>query len=101
MLDLLNSVDVTQLTSHLTLGAADGMSGLIESGKSIIKWMQRIAIVAAALAFGVGGYHLMLGGERGRHKCVAWFVGGAVGLIIVMGAYQLAEGVNTNVHFGG
>ncbi|CAK8584060.1 hypothetical protein BMEGG_06320 [Priestia megaterium] len=26
MLDLLNSVDMTQLTSHLTLGAADGMS---------------------------------------------------------------------------
>ncbi|MFE7083143.1 hypothetical protein [Priestia megaterium] len=101
MLDLWNSVDVTQLTSHLTLAAADGMTGLIESGKSIIKWMQRIAMVAAALAFCVGGYHLILGGERGRHKCIAWFVGGAIGLIVVMGAYQLAEGVNTNVHFGG
>ncbi|MBE2978272.1 hypothetical protein [Priestia megaterium] len=100
MLDLLNSVDVTQLTSHLTLGTADGMNGLIESGKSIIKWMQRIAMVAAALAFCVGGYHLILGGERGRHKCIAWFVGGAVGLVVVMGAYALAEGVNTNIRFG-
>ncbi|PEU68138.1 hypothetical protein [Priestia megaterium] len=100
MLDLLNSVDVTQLTSHLTLGAADGMNGLIESGKSIIKWMQRIAMVAAALAFCIGGYYLILGGERGRQKCIVWFVGSAVGLIVVMGAYQLAEGVNTNIRFG-
>jgi len=57
-------------------------------------------MVAAALAFCVGGYHLILGGERGRHKCIAWFVGGAAGLVIVMGAYALAEGVNTNIRFG-
>ncbi|MCM3186812.1 hypothetical protein ABEY50_27560 [Priestia megaterium] len=101
MLDLLNSVDVTQLTSHLTLGAADGMNSLIESGKSIIKWAQRGAIVATALAFIVGGYFLILGGDKGRHKCIAWFVGGSLGLIVVMGAYALADGVNSNVRFGG
>ena len=46
MLDLLNSVDVTQLTSHLTLGAADGMNGLMESllsnGCSVLRWWRQL-----------------------------------------------------------
>ncbi|KAB2488188.1 hypothetical protein [Priestia endophytica] len=95
MIDLLNQMN------DLSLGAADGMGGLIESGKSILKWFQRLGIICAAIAFGVGGYLLMLGGDRGRQKCIAWFIGGAVGLVIVMGALGIAQGVDSNIKFGG
>ncbi|KMY52555.1 hypothetical protein AC623_20685 [Bacillus sp. FJAT-27231] len=83
------------------LGAADGMSGLISTGESILKWAQRLALIGAAISFCIGGYYLMFGGERGRHKSITWFVGGAVGLVVVMGAYGLAQGVDSNVKFGG
>lgn len=94
MLDLLSSMP-------LVLGAADGMNGLIETGTSILKWAQRLGLIGAALAFCIGGYFLMLGGDRGRGRSVGWFIGGAVGLVIVMGAYGLASGIDSNIKFGG
>lgn len=89
------------LTNGTVLGAIDGMSNLIDTGKSVLHWAQRLALIGAAIAFCIGGYMLMFGGERGRHKSLTWFIGGAVGLIVVMGCYALAQGVNNNVHFGG
>lgn len=87
--------------NNLSFGVADGMSGLINTGQSILLWAQRLGIMGAAIAFCIGGYYLMLGGDRGRSRSIGWFVGGAIGLIIVMGAYGLADGVNSNIKFGG
>lgn len=87
--------------NHFVLGAGDGMDSLITTGQSILQWAQRLALIGAALAFCIGGYYLIFGGERGRQKSITWFIGGAVGLVIVMGAYGLAEGVNSNIKFGG
>ncbi|OAH58668.1 MULTISPECIES: hypothetical protein [Bacillaceae] len=90
-----------ELVNAVALGAADGMEGLVSTGESILKWAQRLAMIGAALAFCMGGYYLIFGGERGRQKSITWFVGGAVGLVIVMGAYGLAQGVDSNIKFGG
>jgi len=87
--------------SYFVLGAGDGMNSLISTGQSILQWAQRIGLISAAIAFCIGGFYLIWGGERGRQKSITWFIGGAVGLIIVMGAYGLAEGVNNNIKFGG
>ncbi|MGG3801903.1 hypothetical protein [Metabacillus fastidiosus] len=96
---MLEILDVLALGT--ATGGADGMNGLIQTGQSIITWAQRLAMVGAAIAFCIGGYFLIFGGEGGRRKSITWFVGGAVGLVIVMGAMGLAEGVDSNVKFGG
>ncbi|MYL43972.1 hypothetical protein [Virgibacillus salexigens] len=81
--------------------AADGMSGLISTGESILKWAQRLGLIGAAIAFCIGGYYLMFGGDRGRGRSIGWFIGGALGLVIVMGAYGIATGIDSNIKFGG
>jgi TRAP-type C4-dicarboxylate transport system permease small subunit len=94
-------MDMLDILMAASLGAADGMSGLISTGESILKWAQNLAMIGAAIAFCIGGYYLIFGGERGRQKSITWFVGGAVGLVVVMGAYGLAQGVDSNIKFGG
>lgn len=81
------------------VASVDGMSGLISTGESILKWFQQLGLIGAAIAFCIGGYYLMLGGDRGRPKAVGWFVGSAVGLIVVMSAYGIAQGVDSNISF--
>ncbi|MEK4688056.1 hypothetical protein NSQ76_20170 [Bacillus sp. FSL M8-0256] len=92
-MDLLNMV----MDNHYLLG--DAMNGLVSTGKSIIKWLQRGAIVATAIAFCIGGYHLILGGMNGRQKCIPWFIGGAAGCVIIAGCLGLAESVDANIKF--
>ena len=75
------------------------MDGLTGTGLAILEWAQTLGIIAAALAFCVGGYFLILGGDRGRPKAIGFFVGAAVGLIIVMGAHNIAESINDNIKF--
>lgn len=86
--------------NQFILGAGDGMTGLIKTGESVLTWAQRLGLISAAIAFCIGGYYLIWGGERGRHKSIGWFIGSAVGLVIVMGAKGIAEGVNGNIKFG-
>lgn len=75
------------------------MDGLIETGQAILEWSQRLGLIGAALAFTIGAYYLMFGGDRGRSKSIGWFIGGAVGLIIVMGAYSIAVSIDGNIKF--
>ena len=89
------------IINNMYLMATDGMSGLIETGESILSWAQRLGLIGAAIAFCIGGYFLMFGGDRGRGRAVGWFLGGALGLIIVMGAYGIATGIDDNIKFGG
>jgi len=88
------------LRDNSILLAADGMDGLIKTGEAILKWFQRFGIIGAAIAFCVGAYFLMFGGDRGRGRAVGWFIGAAVGLVIVMGAYGIATGIDNNIKFG-
>jgi len=75
------------------------MEGLISTGTAILEWAQRLGLISAAIAFCIGGYYLIWGGDRGRGKSIGWFIGSAVGLIIVMGAYGIAQSIDTNIKF--
>lgn len=75
------------------------MEGLISTGQAILEWAQRLGMISAAIAFCIGGYYLIWGGDRGRGKSIGWFIGGAVGLVIVMGAYGIAQSVDSNIKF--
>ncbi|TCI75691.1 hypothetical protein EVJ20_13465 [Exiguobacterium sp. SH0S1] len=66
--------------------------GLNETGLSLLQFFQGLAVIAAAIAFAIGGFYFIFGGDRGRSKAV-------VGLIIVMGAFTLAEMVDQNIKF--
>lgn len=75
------------------------MEQFMANGLEFIEWLQMPAGIGAALAFIIGGYQLMLGGDQGRQKCVKWFIGAVAGLIIVLGAIALANSVSSNVTF--
>lgn len=75
------------------------MEGMINTGVKTLEWAQTLGLISAAIAFCIGGFFLIFGGDRGRSKAIGWFVGGSVGLIIVMGAYGIAEGINNNISF--
>lgn len=96
-MSILNQINV--LIAHSYLYAGDGMQNLIDTGEDILKWLQRGGIVGAAIAFCIGGYFLIFGGDRGRGRAVGWFIGAAVGLVVVMGALALAKGVDQNIRF--
>lgn len=75
------------------------MESLIATATAILEWLQMPAIVGAAIAFCIGGYYLMFGGDQGRQKAIKWFVGGAVGLVIILGALTMANSVSKNITF--
>lgn len=75
------------------------MEGLISTGQAILEWAQRLGLISAAIAFCIGGYYLIWGGDRGRGKSIGWFIGAAVGLVIVMGAYGIAQSIDSNIKF--
>ncbi|MFD1926493.1 hypothetical protein ACFSFY_00200 [Sporosarcina siberiensis] len=75
------------------------MEGLISTGQAVLEWAQRLGMISAAIAFCIGGYYLIWGGDRGRGKSIGWFIGAAVGLIIVMGALGIAQSVDSNIKF--
>lgn len=75
------------------------MESLIATATSILTWLQMPAIIGAAIAFCIGGYYLMFGGDQGRQTAIKWFIGGAVGLVIILGAKSLADSVSTNITF--
>ena len=75
------------------------MDGMIGTGIAVLEWAQRFGIISAAIAICAGGYFLMLGGDRGRPKAIGFFIGAVLGLVIVMGAYGMAESINDNIKF--
>lgn len=75
------------------------MEGLQATGMSLIEWAQILGPLAAAVAIIIGGFYLIVGGDRGRPKAIGWFIGAALGLIIVMGAIGIAESINDNIKF--
>jgi hypothetical protein len=89
----------TLLDNLMNVVVLSGMQNLVSTGESILGWAQGLGLIGAAIAFCIGGYYLMFGGDRGRTKAIGWFLGGAVGLIVVMGAYGLAQGIDDNITF--
>lgn len=87
------------IMNTMMLASANGMDNLINTGQDILTWVQRAGIISAALGFCVGAFYLIFGGDRGRSKSVGWFIGGAVGLIVLMGAEGIASGIDDNINF--
>ncbi|MFG6117202.1 hypothetical protein ACGTN9_18780 [Halobacillus sp. MO56] len=85
-----------KITNFVLLSA---ISNLQSTGASILTAMQLLGIISAAIAFGIGAYHLIWGGVRGRQSSIVWFIGGAVGLVILMGATAIAEYIDSQVIF--
>lgn len=77
----------------------DAISNLKTTGAAILTAMQLLGIVSAAIAFGIGAYHLIWGGVRGRQSSIVWFIGGAAGLVVLMGATAIAEYIDSQVVF--
>ncbi|AKG05337.1 hypothetical protein AAV35_011485 [Salimicrobium jeotgali] len=75
------------------------ISNLQSTGASILTAMQLLGIISASIAFGIGAYHLIWGGVRGRQSSIVWFIGGAVGLVVLMGATAIAEYIDSQVIF--
>lgn len=75
------------------------ISNLQSTGASILTAMQLLGIISAAIAFGIGAYHLIWGGMRGRQSSLVWFIGGSVGLVVLMGATAIAEYIDSQVVF--
>ena len=74
------------------------MESLISSLEALLAWLQTPAIIGAAIAFCIGGYYLMFGGDQGRQKAIKWFVGGAIGLIVVLRCFNFASSVSIIFH---
>ena len=75
------------------------MNGAMSTGVAVLEWAQRFGILSSAIAICIGGYYLIWGGDRGRPKAIGFFIGAVVGLVIVMGAYNMAESINDNIKF--
>ncbi|MCP3028785.1 hypothetical protein [Halobacillus sp. A5] len=84
------------LTDYYMVSA---ISNLQSTGASILTAMQLLGIISAAIAFGIGAYHLIWGGVRGRQSSIVWFIGGAVGLVVLMGATAIAQYIDSQVVF--
>lgn len=78
---------------------ASGVDGIVQSGFNLVRMLQAGGIAATAVGFSVAAYYLILGGAAGRMRCVPWLIGGAAGLILLMGARPIAEGIENEVQF--
>lgn len=87
------------MTSLVYLTAGNGVGNLITTGEKLLQTAQSLGLIAAGISFAVGGFYLMLGGDRGRPKAIGWFVGAGVGLVVVMSAYGFAQMINSNISF--
>jgi hypothetical protein len=86
------------MTQSLAI-ASVGTNGLVSTGQRILTMGQTLGLICAAIGLCVGGFYLMLGGDGGRRKSVGWFIGAGVGLVVVMGAYGIAQSINSNISF--
>ncbi|WP_298788581.1 hypothetical protein [uncultured Marinococcus sp.] len=86
------------MAQSLVVGST-GVNDLVSTGERIISTAQTLGLISAAIALCVGGYYLMLGGDNGRRKSVGWFIGALAGLVVVMGAYGIAQAIDSNISF--
>ncbi|MBS6502194.1 MAG: hypothetical protein KH415_11290 [Clostridium sp.] len=69
----------------------DVIQRIATMGGDIVGWMQLLSVVAAAIAFGIGGFIQIFGGAEGLRKAKPWYIGATVGLVFILGATAIAE----------
>lgn len=65
----------------------------------VVKWLQILAVPAAAVAFCIGGVVQITGGAEGSRKARPWYMGAAIGLVVVLGATALASTLKSAITF--
>ena len=69
----------------------DVIQRIATMGGDLVGWMQLLSVVAAAIAFGIGGFIQIFGGAEGLRKAKPWYIGATVGLVFILGATAIAE----------
>ncbi|MBD8045857.1 hypothetical protein [Clostridium faecium] len=77
----------------------DVIQQLSELGNEVVKWIQILGVPGAAIAFGIGGIQQIFGGSEGARKAKPWYIGGAVGLLFILGASAIAQFLKTKITF--
>lgn len=77
----------------------DVIAKLVELGNEVVKWIQLLGIPSSAIAFGIGGIQHIFGGAEGVRKAKPWYIGSAVGLLIILAASSLATFLKTKMNF--
>lgn len=75
------------------------IENLSNLGFEVVSWIQTLAIPATAIALGIGGITHIFGGKNGFEKAKAWYIGGAVGLVVALGATSIANFLKDNITF--
>ena len=77
----------------------DVIQQLANMGNEFIGWMQILAVVGAAIAFGIGGFIQIFGGAEGLRKAKPWYIGAGGGLIFVLGSSAIAAVLESKITF--
>jgi len=91
-------MDVSLFLDSLMLFNAENTE-MYQSGMSLIRFIQGFGLLFAIAGFCVGAYFLMVGGARGRMMCIGWFIGADAGLMILMGAHDIAGAIEGQSQF--
>jgi len=67
------------------------MQNLISTLNQIVTSLKMPAVILSSIAIIIGAYHLILGGQEGKQKAKGWFIGGGVGLIIILLATEISN----------
>lgn len=87
------------ITLATTTGDPNVVRNLSNLGYEIVNWIQILAVPATAIALGIGGITHIFGGKNGFEKAKAWYIGGAVGLIVALGATSIANFLKGKISF--
>ena len=77
----------------------DVVSNISNLMYEVVKWLQILAVPAAAIAFCAGGVIQIMGGAEGARKARPWYIGATIGLVVVLGATALASFLKQNIGF--
>lgn len=77
----------------------DVIQQLVNMGNELISWLQMLGIPAAGIAFAIGGFQQIFGGSEGLRKAKPWYIGGAVGLIFIIGSSAIAAFLKMKITF--
>lgn len=75
------------------------IENLVDLANQFISWLQMLAVPATGIALAVGGFNHMFGGRNGFEKAKPWYIGGAIGLIIALGATSITSFLQSKITF--
>ncbi|MPQ45261.1 pilin [Clostridium tarantellae] len=77
----------------------DVIQQIRELMNEVIRWLQILGVPSAGLAFAFGGILHIFGGAEGIRKAKPWYIGGAIGLVVILGASAIANFLQSKITF--